>query len=158
MNINFYKRVATSLILLFILSLCLFISWFSWLILLTIASIISYYESGLIIKKIFIKKKDIYSINFIIGLYFIMFNYIGYDLYNSAPISLIFLLLICFFSDTGGYLVGKLVGGKKLTKISPNKTISGSVGSFLFSLVPILLLNINEHLKSEMIFGEVISV
>ena len=50
---------------------------------------------------------------------------------------MIFILLICIFSDIGGYVVGKSVGGKKLTKISPNKTISGSVGSFLFSLFPI---------------------
>ena len=40
-------------------------------------------------------------------------------------------------SDIGGYIVGKSIGGKKLTKISPNKTISGSIGSFLFSLFPI---------------------
>ena len=46
-------------------------------------------------------------------------------------------LLVCIFSDIGGYTVGKSIGGKKLTKISPNKTISGSIGSFLFSLFPI---------------------
>ena len=54
----------------------------------------------------------------------------------SVPFSL-FLLLVCIFSDIGGYVVGKTVGGKKLTKISPNKTISGSFGSFLFSLFPV---------------------
>ena len=46
-------------------------------------------------------------------------------------IIIIFILLICIFSDIGGYVVGKSVGGKKLTKISQNKTISGSIGSFL---------------------------
>jgi len=35
-------------------------------------------------------------------------------------------------------MVGKSVGGKKLTKISPNKTISGSIGSFSLSLIPII--------------------
>ena len=49
---------------------------------------------------------------------------------------------ICIFSDIGGYIVGKSIGGKKLTKISPNKTISGSLGSFLFSLFPIGILMI----------------
>ena len=43
------------------------------------------------------------------------------------------------FSDVGGYVIGNLIGGKKLTKISPNKTISGSVGSFTFSMLPILI-------------------
>ena len=37
-------------------------------------------------------------------------------------------------SDVGGLIVGKVFRGKKLTKISPNKTVSGSIGSFLFSL------------------------
>jgi len=42
--------------------------------------------------------------------------------------------LICIFSDIGGFVFGKIFKGKKLTKISPNKTISGSIGSFILSL------------------------
>ena len=41
--------------------------------------------------------------------------------------------MICVFSDIGGYVFGKTFGGKKLTKISPKKTISGSIGSFILS-------------------------
>ena len=52
------------------------------------------------------------------------------------------LLFICICSDTGGYFIGKTIGGKKLTKISPNKTMSGSFGSFIFSILPILLVDI----------------
>ena len=48
--------------------------------------------------------------------------------------------MVCIFSDIGGYVIGKLLGGRKLTKISPNKTISGSIGSFIFSLIPYILL------------------
>ena len=67
-----------------------------------------------------------------------MFTYSAYKVRSDhGEIVIIFVLLICIFSDIGGYVVGKSVGGKKLTKISPNKTISGSVGSFLFSLFPI---------------------
>ena len=47
-------------------------------------------------------------------------------------------MVICIFTDIGGYVVGKTVGGKKLTKISPNKTLSGSIGSFLFSIIPLI--------------------
>ena len=43
--------------------------------------------------------------------------------------------MICVFSDIGGYVFGKTFGGKKLTKISPNKTISGSIGSFILSYI-----------------------
>ena len=46
----------------------------------------------------------------------------------------IFLFSICISSDIGGLIFGKIFKGKKLTKISPNKTISGSVGSFILSL------------------------
>ena len=44
-------------------------------------------------------------------------------------------------TDIGGLIVGKIFKGKKLTKISPNKTVSGSIGSFVFSLflIPIFL-------------------
>tara|TARA_B100001996_G_C18270715_1_gene443020 strand:+ start:38 stop:472 length:435 start_codon:yes stop_codon:yes gene_type:complete len=49
------------------------------------------------------------------------------------------ILLVCIFSDIGGYIIGKTIGGKKLTKISPNKTISGSIGSFIFSSFPIII-------------------
>ena len=44
-----------------------------------------------------------------------------------------YILFVCIFSDTGGYVFGKFFGGIKLTKISPKKTISGAIGSFLFS-------------------------
>jgi phosphatidate cytidylyltransferase len=46
-----------------------------------------------------------------------------------------FSLLISIASDLGGLVIGRTFKGKKLTKISPNKTISGSVGSFVFSLL-----------------------
>jgi len=59
-------------------------------------------------------------------------------LYNSNKNDLIIILSVCIFSDIGGYICGKLIGGKKLTRISPNKTISGSIGSTLFSLLPII--------------------
>ena len=48
--------------------------------------------------------------------------------------------MICVFSDIGGYIFGKTFGGKKLTKISPNKTISGSIGSFVLSYMGFFLL------------------
>ena len=50
-------------------------------------------------------------------------------------------IIIGVNSDIGGYIFGKIFKGKKLTKISPNKTISGSIGSFIFSLftIPIFI-------------------
>ena len=61
-------------------------------------------------------------------------------MYEKSKLTLLFIILVCIFSDIGGYVIGKSIGGKKLTKISPNKTISGSIGSFFFSLFPIIIL------------------
>ena len=44
---------------------------------------------------------------------------------------------IAILGSTGS--IGKSIGGKRLSKISPKKTISGSIGSFLFSIFPLLL-------------------
>ena len=63
----------------------------------------------------------------------IIWNYI-FPFENAQKISLIFLLLICISSDVGGYIFGKTFGGKKFTKISPNKTYSGILGSFILSI------------------------
>ena len=45
------------------------------------------------------------------------------------------LFLISIMSDIGGYLVGKSFGGRKLTALSPNKTFSGCLGAFMFSIL-----------------------
>tara|TARA_B100002051_G_C16652807_1_gene594853 strand:+ start:321 stop:809 length:489 start_codon:yes stop_codon:yes gene_type:complete len=47
---------------------------------------------------------------------------------------ILILLFACIFSDIGGYVVGKLIGGRKLISISPNKTISGALGSIIFTI------------------------
>ena len=60
---------------------------------------------------------------------------------DNLYIDLIIILLICIFTDIGGYLFGKIFKGPKLTSYSPNKTISGLIGSYIMSLslIPILI-------------------
>jgi phosphatidate cytidylyltransferase len=49
--------------------------------------------------------------------------------------ALIFVLLIVWATDIGGYFAGRGIGGPKLwPKVSPNKTWSGAVGGFVGSL------------------------
>ena len=132
---NFLKRVLTSIALILLLLMALFNNLL-WLLLLTITSLISYFEFKNLIQIIWknnVLKKNM--INFFFILYLILFTYL---LYNSNKNDLIIILSVCIFSDIGGYICGKLIGGKKLTRISPNKTISGSIGSTLFSLLPII--------------------
>ena len=134
------KRIFTSLILTFVLLFCLFLNKFSWLILLIIASIISFIEFNNLLKKIWKKNKlSKYLISLIFFVYLLFFIYSASQIYQKSLTGLIFILMICIFSDIGGFTVGKTIGGKKLTKISPNKTISGTIGSFVFSLVPLVI-------------------
>jgi len=140
MSENLIIRIFTSLILLSILFICLLFNKYSWLFLIIITTIISFFEFNSLTKIIWKRKKtSFYILNLISFFYLIFFAYTSYDFYNAGLKFVIFFLLICAFSDIGGYVVGKSIGGKKLTKISPNKTISGSVGSFIFSLFPILI-------------------
>ena len=74
-----------------------------------------------------------------LGIIFLFFSFLTvYLIRNSNSESSLFIFLyiifICIFTDIGGYVFGKLFKGPKLTKISPNKTIAGSVGGYLFSL------------------------
>ena len=137
---NLSKRIITSIILIFILSISLFYNKYIWLFTLIFVSLVLFIEFNNLVNKIWKKeKKTILKFNIFSSLFLLILIYVSYELYNNPPTGLVFIILICIFSDTGGYLIGNLIGGKKLTKISPNKTISGSIGSFLFSLMPIVI-------------------
>tara|TARA_Y100000590_G_scaffold267785_1_gene300715 strand:+ start:157 stop:801 length:645 start_codon:yes stop_codon:yes gene_type:complete len=58
-----------------------------------------------------------------------------YLLREEASSFLYFAVAISISSDIGGYVFGKIFKGKKLTKISPNKTVSGLFGSYLLSII-----------------------
>ena len=140
MSKNLVSRIWTSLVLMIVFLFFLFINKILWTYMVIAGSIICFFEFNNLIKKIFKSKKNKFLLfNILSLLYLSLFIYIGHDIYKSPPLNLLFYLLICVFSDIGGYIVGNLIGGKKLTKISPNKTISGSIGSFLFSIGPILV-------------------
>ncbi len=73
----------------------------------------------------------------ILGLFFLLFSFYT-AIYLRQYIGLnffLFLIVICIFTDMGGYLFGKIFKGPRLTKISPKKTYSGVIGSFIFSLM-----------------------
>ena len=137
MNKELKKRIITSIILIAIVLNCLFINNYSWLFLLVAVSLICWFEFINLSRKIW-KNQTIMTLPVIISfLILFLFLYSAYKIkIDEGEITILFILLVCIFSDIGGYVVGKSIGGKKLTKISPNKTISGSIGSFLFALFP----------------------
>ena len=60
----------------------------------------------------------------------------------SSLILLLWVIILTISSDIGGYLFGKIFKWKKFTRISPNKTLSGVIGSLIFSIFSLLLLGI----------------
>jgi len=81
--------------------------------------------------------------------------------YFNLKIYLLYSTLVAIMSDIGGLVFGKIFKGKKLTKISPNKTISGSIGSFIFSifLVPFFYKSqIDQNILSLLLITIIISL
>ena len=140
------KRIITSILLFSLVIFCIFINWPIYILSIIIVSGIALSEISNLIElaerststNTFTKKWIPFRLISFFYIFFI-FLIMTADLYNSGPVFIIYILLICIFSDIGGYVIGKTIGGKKLTKISPKKTISGSIGSFCFSIVPLLL-------------------
>ena len=135
MNKNFKNRVNTSIVLL-ILFYFMFISNFIFGYFLIIMGVLSILEFLQITKKAITKKKLLRFIsNFIFIFYIFVFCSIIFVLFGFSHLKILLFLILasCIASDIGGYVFGKLLKGPKLTKISPNKTISGSVGSIFFS-------------------------
>ena len=60
----------------------------------------------------------------------------------SSLILLLWVIMLTISSYIGGYLFGKMFKWKKFTYISPNKTLSGVIGSLIFSIFSLLLLGI----------------
>ena len=150
------KRIITSIVLIAIILNCLFINNYLWLLLLSIVSFICWFEFINLTKKIW-KKRILMILPIILSFLFLwIFAHTAYKLrVEEGAITILFVLGICISSDIGGYIVGKSIGGIKLTKISPKKTISGSIGSFLFSLFPLgvlIILDIEVNLPGDGIF------
>jgi len=133
------KRIFTSLCLIILLGLVFFYSYIL-IISLIVITIISWIEFQGLIEKIFNKKGYKSKIlklllKALILLYLSCFSFLIFSAITySETWFIIYLFSICIFSDIGGFVFGKIFKGKKLTKISPNKTISGSIGSFMLSL------------------------
>ena len=59
----------------------------------------------------------------------------------SSFFLLLWVIILTILSDVGGYVFGKFFKGKKISKISPNKTLSGVIGSFVFSIFSVFLID-----------------
>ena len=138
---NLKKRIFTSLLLFILFFLIYNFNFFLIysLIVLGVLSLIEFYNA---IDKIIKSKLLTLSMNSIFSIYVSVFCYLFLFFSFNAQLKLILFIILlgCIFSDIGGYLFGKTFGGPKLTKISPNKTIAGSVGSLLISATTVFVL------------------
>ena len=135
MSKNLKKRIATSIGLIFLL-FGMFFSNFILTYFIIVMGTISAIEYLNINSIIFKRKKLLkYFLNilFLVFLFYFCLSFILLSTYNHYKIFIFIILTICIFSDLGGFIIGKIFKGKKLTKISPKKTISGAIGSLLFS-------------------------
>ena len=142
MNSELKKRTFTSIILIFLLTLMYLYSFIMITALIVIATIIwieFYALISKIIKKNKLKDKFLRFFYKAISLLYlsliVYFIFVIESFYTNKKIYLLYAILVAILSDIGGLIIGKTFKGKKLTKISPNKTISGSVGSFVFSII-----------------------
>ena len=141
MRIELKKRIITSILLLLLLILMSFYTYIL-IVSLIIIGIIAWIEFYALISKIYKKSnyndivlRFILKVTSLLYLSFLVFLIILSKLnLPDLYILIIYTILISVMTDIGGLIVGKIFKGKKLTKISPNKTISGSIGSFVFSL------------------------
>ena len=131
MNQEIIKRILSSIIIIsialffimkgsiffiFFLSICFFITSFEW------------YK---------MTKNNNY---FLFGLILLIISFFSSFLFrNTSQIDFLLVILICASTDIGGFLFGKIFKGPKLTKISPNKTYSGMIGSFFLSIISPLI-------------------
>ena len=142
MKSEVYKRINTGLFL-FLILILMFISKIIYLFISLSVFSLSFIEFTNL-SKLFFKKKNFkqFLSNCLFAVYLFLFLLIFIFGLNDIhyKIILFIILLICVSSDIGGIIFGKFFKGPKLTKISPNKTISGSLGSFLFSILASLLL------------------
>ena len=133
MKTNLIKRIFTSVVLLTLLFL-MFLSKKILIIIFFLLGVLSILEFLSITDKIF---KNIFY-KFLTNIIFISYVFIFCILFILASnhfelkIILYSLILCCVGSDLGGYVIGKILKGPKLTKISPSKTVSGSIGSLFF--------------------------
>ena len=141
MNLELKKRIITSI---FLISLLLLMYFYSFILVigLIIITIITWVEFFALISKIF--RKESIGNRFIrlilksvslVYLSLLVYSILAIESnYPELKVFIIYSICISIASDIGGLIVGKTLKGKKLTKISPKKTVSGSIGSFIFSL------------------------
>ena len=118
-----YQKVLSNLLILIVFLFCIF----EWV-------------------QIFKKKNAIFFLGVIVLFAFLLSLLRIYN-FEEFNLTFLWLIILTWLSDIGGYIFGKLFGGPKLTKISPNKTWAGVIGSIILSQFAFLIFFLNSNYK-----------
>ena len=138
---NFKKRLSVSLLAFPIIYVLLYQKTLSNLLIL-IVFLFCIFEWV----KIFKKKNAIFFLGLIVLFAFLLSLLRIYN-YEEFNLTFLWLIVLTWLSDIGGYIFGKLFGGPKLTQISPNKTWAGAIGSIILSQFAFLIFFLNSDYK-----------
>ena len=133
---NLQKRILTSLIILplsifFVVKGGYFLKFFLLAIFL-----VANYE----LFSVFNKKITILFLDIILILSLFIISYLADN--GTLPLYLLlWVIILCICSDVGGYVFGKIFKWKKLTAISPKKTLSGVLGSLVLSFFSVFIVD-----------------
>ncbi len=118
-----YQKILSNLLILIVFLFCIF----EWV-------------------KIFKKKNAIFFLGLIVLFAFLLSLLRIYN-FEEFNLTFLWLIILTWLSDIGGYIFGKLFGGPKLTQISPNKTWAGAIGSIILSQFAFLIFFLNSNYK-----------
>mgnify|MGYP001248145494 FL=1 len=137
---NLIKRIITSFVLISIL-FSMYISSMMMILAAIVISALSFYEFNRLIVRILKNTFLKFLSSGVILLYLFLFVFIIFWIESvkvenpNYKLFFFYAIFVSIGSDLGGYIFGNIFKGKKLTKISPNKTISGVIGAFIFSIL-----------------------
>jgi phosphatidate cytidylyltransferase len=130
MDNEFFKRLLSSIVLIPVVFFFTVKGSFIFNFFLLVCFFITSYEWFRMMKKSLLK---------ITGIIFLILSFYSmYKIRNDFDrdfLHLLFVTIVCVSTDLGGYIFGKTLGGPKLTNISPKKTYTGSIGSFLLAII-----------------------
>ena len=71
----------------------------------------------------------------------------------SSPLLSILVLTCIWATDSGAYFTGKLIGKRKLSSLSPNKTIEGSMGGLIIGALLFTGIALNYNLIEQPLYA-----
>ena len=131
MNKELQKRILSSIILIPISLFFIFQGPVFFAFFLSVFFLTSSYEWLKMNKKEFFRVLGIF--------YLLLICYLTYLFRQNFFFQFILVIIVCIFTDLGGYIFGKIFKGPKLIKISPKKTYAGLIGSFILSIIAALI-------------------